>query len=403
MYQSKGNLVALQVAPMQYPISDRLRQGGAERVVYLLEKELTKIGVTSVVACSDGSHIPSGKLRTFGRSLSKKYGDVATAYQTHEEEYESYFDAVVNYAVELEPSILHDHTGWFLLSKAYERRKKQISFPILTTLAPHDSPENYAIYNERKKEEPVHFCVVSHSQKSLFLPYLDVDDVVYNGIDIAEFPFEEMENKKGYLFSLGRITWCKGQHIAIAVAKKSNRKLAVGGAIVDTDCFEQMRSSIDSVISVNQSKQNVGSPRNVIDNLINSQIKVMYIGQLNDLEKREWYKFASCFLMPILWEEPFGLVMVEAMACGTPVVAFNRGAVPEIVQNGKTGFIVETEQEMVEATRTVGLLDSHTCRAWVADNFTSLRMAQRYLKLYTRLIEDYRSWSRQLREGTLVH
>ncbi len=391
MYQGDNNIMVLHIAPIQYPINDQLRQGGTERVVYFLGKEFKKLRVNSVVACCNGSNILGTEYIAFRSPLSESCGDLPVTYENHMKEYEFYFDRVLDYALKNKISILHDHTGWFLLSKVYERRRKQISFPILTTIASSYAPylKDVKIYSERKKDGGIYFCVVSSSQMSLLMPHLKVDGMVYNGINVAEFPFEPMENKKGYLLSLGRICSLKGQHIAINVARRSGLKLAIGGSIHDPKYFKQLCDSYD-IISLGKSKQNKEDPQEIIDNFLKSKADVIYIGQPSDIEKMEWYKYASCFLMPILWEEPFGLVMIEAMACGTPVVGFNRGSVPETLKDGKTGFIVETEQQMVEALKKVCSLDSYACRNWVEHNFTSSIMAQNYLQLYYRIIEDYR-------------
>jgi len=160
MDKSKNNLVVLQVAPLQYSISDRLKQGGTERVIYLLTKELSKLGVSSIVACCEDSHIPGTECVTFGRPLSETCGNLIATYQTCRQEYERYFGSVIDYAFKNKVLILHDHTGWLLLSNAYERKREQISFPILTTIAPCSPHEKKAeIYGERKKEGGVYFCL----------------------------------------------------------------------------------------------------------------------------------------------------------------------------------------------------------------------------------------------------
>ena len=406
MRERKSNLVILQVSPIQYPISDQLRQGGIERVVCLLQKELTRLGVGSIVACCGGSDVIGNKYVAFERAMSEACGNpVVVTYDTHAQEYELYFERVANFALGNNVSILHDHTGWFVLSHAYARRRGSFPFPILTTVAgcyPAEDNEKADIYRRRKHDGGLYFSTVSDSHKKYLSRYLEIDGFVHNGVDIAQFPFRTMGDKRGYLFSLGRIAWWKGQRIAINVAKQSGLKLAIGGSVSDIAYFSQIRASIDLAFAADCKEQSMEEVEEKIGQFIKGTAKVIYIGELNDLQKPVWYQFASCFLMPILWEEPFGLVMIEAMACGTPVIAFNRGAVPEIVKNGKTGFIVGTEEDMVEAVMKIGSLDSYTCRKWVEDNFSSARMTQNYLELYRRLIEAHCSRSAGRRERALI-
>jgi len=387
MYQRENNLVILHIAPIQYAIDRKLSQGGTERVVKLLNKELRKLGIESQVAGCVGSNLEGVKY--FANPLFEVCGDLPATYQNNIQEYEMYFGKVMDYAQKQGVSILHDHTGWLLLSEAYKQRRGQISFPILITLAPcYPFEKNAEIYAECRKDREIYFCVVSQSQKKAYLPYLDIDNVVYNGIDVAEFPFLPMKKKKDYLFSLGRIAWWKGQEIALNVAKRSSRRLALGGSIGENDYFNNLiiNRGLDASIIKNQ-KENKGSYY-TMDFFINCKTQSIYIGKLNDLEKLLWYKFALCFLMPILWDEPFGLVMIEAMACGTPVIAFEKGSVQEIVQDGKTGFIVESEDQMIDALHQIDSIDSNTCRRWVEDNFSSEMMAKNYLELYLRIIEN---------------
>jgi len=354
------------------------------------------------VACCADSDVAGDKYVAFERAISRACVSPVVTYDTHTDEYELYFDRVANLALENGISILHDHTGWFILSQAYTRRKRDFPFPILTTIAgcyPGEDLEKAKIYQERKNEGGLYFCTVSHSHKKYLSRYLEVDGVVHNGIDVSQFPFVTMENKMGYLFSLGRITWWKGQQIALNVAKESGLKLAIAGSIGDIKYFAQMRASMDLASGEWQA---IEDTKEIMEQFVKGPTKTIYIGELNDSQKAAWYQFASCFLMPILWEEPFGLVMIEAMACGTPVIAFDKGAVSEIVKDGKTGFVVRTQEEMVEAVTKVGSLNFYTCRKWVEDNFASATMAQNYLELYQRVVEEHCSRRVQRRYKALI-
>ena len=124
--------------------------------------------------------------------------------------------------------------------------------------------------------------------------------------------------------------------------------------------------------------------------LLNSDKQIIYIGEINSEHKKQWYQYAKATLFPIQWGEPFGLVPVESMACGTPVIAFNRGAVPEIVINGKTGFVVDSVNAMIEAVGLIDHVDPRECRRHVRNHFSITCMAHKYLELYHQIIDSHK-------------
>ena len=126
----------------------------------------------------------------------------------------------------------------------------------------------------------------------------------------------------------------------------------------------------------------------VVETVLAKTEPAVYIGQLDDAQKDVWFGHAYCFLMPIRWDEPFGLVLLEAMACGTPVLAFNRGGVPEVIVDGQTGFIVDSPDEMVEAVGKVDQIDPARCRRHVEQRFGSQTMGLKYLELYEELLNS---------------
>ena len=187
---------------------------------------------------------------------------------------------------------------------------------------------------------------------------------VYNNIDPNFFPFNS-SNREGYLLFLGRICYDKGTHLAIDVAQRLNRRLVIAG-------------------NVNQHDQEYF--KTMVEPAINGD-RVYFFGEATRDQTRQLFTQADCLLFPVLWEEMFGLVMVEAMACGTPVVALNRGAVPEVVLDQETGFIVNTIEEMVEATGRIGEIDRRRCREHVERTFAAPRMIDDYLALYQRILD----------------
>lgn len=206
------------------------------------------------------------------------------------------------------------------------------------------------------------YVAVSHSQ-ARSLPNLNVAGVAHNGVDLRRLPF--VADKSDYLLFLGRIDPKKGPHLAIDVARQLGRRLVVAAPHPSRDNLAYFENEV---------KPRLGGP-------------IEYVGHIIGDEKARLIGGAHCVLMPQQWEEPFGLVAVEAMACGTPVVALHRGALPEIVRHGTTGFVVAHVDEMAEAVDRIGSIDPLQCRQVVAEHFTASAMADAYLRIYHRLLD----------------
>ena len=184
-----------------------------------------------------------------------------------------------------------------------------------------------------------------------------------NGVPSKTYEFKSHVQAKAPLVFLGRVEEIKGIHIAIEVAKKSGRKLIIAGNIPEgkQDYFEnRIKPYID-----------------------NDQIK--YIGPVDDFQKNELLGKALAFLMPITWNEPFGIVMAEALACGTPILAFPRGATPEVVQAGVNGYLCHSIEEMSRAVQAVALLNRADCRRIYEERFSDRAIVDQYESLYRQL------------------
>lgn len=186
---------------------------------------------------------------------------------------------------------------------------------------------------------------------------------IYNGVPINLFEFNENVASDAPLVFLGRIEEIKGTHIAIELALKTNNKLIIAGNIPT-----EYQSYFDEKVKP----------------FLNNQIQ--YIGPVNDVQKNTLLQNAKAFLMPILWNEPFGIVMAEAMACGTPVIGFNRGSVPEVVENAITGYVCKDINEMVEGIRKVHTLSRLKVREAAENRFSDSVISRNYLELYNSLI-----------------
>ncbi|MBI2405208.1 glycosyltransferase family 4 protein [Candidatus Gottesmanbacteria bacterium] len=236
------------------------------------------------------------------------------------------------------------------------------------------NPDKRKVYQQFAKQN---FVSISNAQRT-GLPELNYVATVYNGIDLSQFTVGDgggglahrRPGEGGYLAWLGRITPKKGVVEAIHVAKAVGVPLRLAAFIdpVDQAFFDtEIKPLID------------GS-------------SVQFVGQLNHQERSLFLQKAKAFVFPIKWEEPFGLVMVEAMAAGTPVVAFNRGSVPEIIMDGKTGYVVADVDSMAEALKRLLSLDAPTyqamrqaCRKHVEDHFTVEKMVEGYEAVYKKL------------------
>lgn len=186
---------------------------------------------------------------------------------------------------------------------------------------------------------------------------------IYNGVDVDQFAFQPLPDD--YLLVSGRIVPEKGIAEAVQVARETGENLVIAGLL-----FPAQQEYFDKQIRP----------------FLNDKIR--YVGYVDRDKLVPYYQRAKALLMPISWDEPFGRTITEAMACGTPVIAFNRGSVPEIVAHGKTGFIVDTTQEMADAVKKIKDINRRTCRDHVVKYFSAEKMISDYEKLFTRLCQQ---------------
>ena len=207
-----------------------------------------------------------------------------------------------------------------------------------------------------------HYVSISDSQRK-GMPDLNYAGTVYNGMEIEKFEFKK--KPENYLAFLGRYSSEKGADAAVSVAIKSKEKLKMAGTVWGNGFYgEKIKPYL---------KKGVIEDRGFLESK----------KEVSDLLRN-----AKALLFPINWEEPFGLVMIEAMACGTPVIAFNRGSVSEIIVDGKTGFIIENEKEMIEAIKNIDQINREDCRKYVEENFTVDKMVEGYEKVYRKIVSS---------------
>jgi len=315
--------------------------GPWERVVSLLAEGLVKVGV-NVTLYATGDSITSGKLRSVcpvpyeeDRELDVKVWECMHISQVMEQAHE--FDLI--------------HNNFDFLPLSYSRL---IKTPMVTTIHGFSSPKILPVF---KKYNSTSFYVsISDADRS---PELDYVKTVYHGIDIENFSLRKEPGK--YLLYFGRIHRDKGTWEAIQVAKIARMKLVIAGIIQDQEYYNHY---VEPYLSD----------------------EVTYIGSVGPKERDQVLGQAFALLHPINFNEPFGLSIVEAMACGTPVLAFNRGSMPEIIQNNVNGFIVSDIEEMAEKVKAVRQLSREACRASVEARFTQEKMVQGYLEVYQKIL-----------------
>jgi glycosyltransferase involved in cell wall biosynthesis len=205
-----------------------------------------------------------------------------------------------------------------------------------------------------------HFVSISNSQRR-DVPDLKYAATVYNGIDTDLFAYSD--HAEDYLLYASRVMPIKGAKEAVQVALKTEQRLIITGAL-----SPPARWYFDEHIKPHLSD------------------RILYLGMIDKAQLAKYYQKAAALLVPIQWEEPFGLTLIESMSCGTPVIAFRRGAVPEVVVDGKTGFIVESTAEMIEAVGKIEKINRHDCRRHVEQHFTTRHMIENYERVLHELV-----------------
>lgn len=248
--------------------------------------------------------------------------------------------------------VVHDHSSPIGCSLGAQLQSPPVVHTIHGPLFDPRAREIYSLIHER-----VGLISISNYQRE-GLPNLDYSATVYNGIDLNAYPFRE--DKKDYLLFLGRMSEQKGVHTAVEVAKRLGRKLVIATKIAEPGEKDYFETRVKPLLTGEEE----------------------IVGELSLEDKVELYANAACTLMPIEWPEPFGLVMTESMACGTPVVAFRQGSVPEIIDDGVTGYIADDLEGFVEAVGRVEKIQPAACRASVEQRFSVGAMVDGYESVY---------------------
>jgi glycosyltransferase involved in cell wall biosynthesis len=337
-----------QVAPLTEAVPPRL-YGGTERVVYWLTEELVALG-HDVTLFASGDSRTSGKLEAAWPKALRLDGSVRDPNALHM----LMLERVRRKCDDEEFDFLHFHLDYYPFS-LFARQPT----PFLTTLHGRlDLPEHQPLFTTFPE---IPLISISNAQRRP-VPQANFIRTIHHGL--PESLLTPQPVKPSYLAVLGRIAPEKGVDRAIRIAIRCGIPLKIAAKVDRAD-----QEYYDALI------------KPMIDHPL-----VEYIGEIGDHEKSDFLSGAIGLLVPIDWPEPFGLVMIEAMACGTPVIAYNRGSVPEIVEDGKTGFIVEDEISAVADVGRLAELDRGAIRKHFEVRFTARRMALDYLNTYQGMI-----------------
>jgi glycosyltransferase involved in cell wall biosynthesis len=337
-----------QIAPLTEAIPPKL-YGGTERVVSWLTEELIALG-HDVTLFASGDSVTAARLEAVWPRALRLDGAVRDPNALHMLMLERVFRRAADF------DFLHFHLDYYPFSLFLRQPT-----PFVTTLHGRlDLPEHQPVFDTFSS---VPVVSISNSQRRP-LPQAHWVRTVHHGL--PEHLLEPKPVKPSYFAFLGRIAPEKGIDRAIRIAQHCGVPLKVA-AKVDTVDREYFDEKIEPMIRSGN---------------------VEYIGEISDHEKSEFLSGAIALLVPIDWPEPFGLVMIEAMACGTPVIAFNRGSVPEVVTEGLTGFIVEDVNGAIGAVDRLGQLSRQKIRHHFEERFTARRMAQDYLSVYRSLTDS---------------
>ena len=337
-----------QIAPLIESVPPK-HYGGTERIVSYLTEELVRAGHDVTLFASGDSVTKARLVASCERSLRKNErcrDPVAREVLL--------IDHVLEHVDEFD--VIHFHTGYLHFPVC-----RYLSIPHVTTLHGRlDIPDLVPVF-DRFRNEPL--ISISNAQRQP-LPWANWQVTIYHGLPKDLFAFRP--NQGDYLAFLGRISPEKRVDQAIEIAKRVSMPIKIAAKVdrVDRRYFKRD-----------------------IEPLVN-QSHVEWVGEISDRQKNDFLGNAYALLFPIDWPEPFGLVMIEAMACGTPVIAYDRGSVPEVMEDGVTGFIVQNLDDAVKAVSRVGDLSRAHCREVFEKRFSASRMARDYVAAYEGLIES---------------
>lgn len=358
-------LIIAQVSPLWYPVPPK-GYGGTEAIVSRLTEGLVKRG-HQVTLFASGDSKTKGKLVSI---INKNLYSLKVQWL-----YDSYniLNLIEAFSRAKEFDIIHTHIDVY--DPIFRARS---SVPTVATLHnpiwPESKTKSGRWYDYQARVSiyghfgDLPYISISNSYRNQCQAKIKFVKTIYHGVDIPKLKFNP--DPENHFVWLGRFTPNKGLHLAVKLAKKMGLGLEIAGKSVSPANKEYFDKEVMPYLSD----------------------KIKYVGEIKtDDEKSEFLGKGKALLYPLLWEEPFGIVLAESMACGTPVIAFGRGAAPEIVEDGKTGFIMKTLPQMQKAIKNIDNISRWDCRRSAQENFSLEKMIQEYEKIYYKLIQEHAS------------
>jgi glycosyltransferase involved in cell wall biosynthesis len=334
------------------PIAERVppkKYGGTERIVHALTEELVRRGHEVTLFASGDSQTSARLESVYPRALREaKLKDV---YGTNDL---TMLHMGLAYELQDEFDIIHDHMAPVSIPIA-----NLATTPVVATMHGPFTAQNRKLFEMLRTPN-----IVTISQSQLYpLPNINHAGTVHHGLAMEQYPFSAEHD--GYLLYVGRISSEKGVHFAVDVAQALDMRLILAAKVEPFD-MPYFRQYIEPRLSD----------------------RIQWVGEVDEEERNKLMSRARAFLHPVVFREPFGLTLIEAGACGCPVIAFNRGAIPEIINTGVTGYVVEDVEGMIDAMQNIDAISREACRAHVLENFNVGRMADGYEAIYRKLMGE---------------
>lgn len=328
--------------------------GGIERIIDMLVRGLVGRGHEVTLFAHPDSSVPCRVIAYEGNSFKSKLGSLRNTLRVSSNILREPFDLVHSFG------------------------RLAYMLPVLPTPVPklmsyqREVTERSVAWGSRLSRGTLHFTGCS---RQLVRRFLGGDNwhVVYNGVPAGTYEFRAAVSEDAPLVFLGRVEEIKGPHLAIEVARRARRPLVIAGNVPDEEAHQEFFAT------------------RVAPHVDGNQVR--YVGPVTDAEKNELLGRAAALLMPILWEEPFGIVMAEALACGTPVVGLNRGSVPEVVWHGLNGFVCDSVEQMAAAVARLNEIDRADCRLIMEEKFSDTAVIEAYENLYYKIARGARQFA----------
>ncbi len=341
-----------QIAPLIESVPPT-KYGGTERVVSALTEALVRRGHDVTLFATGNSHTSARLISSYPTGLREAFPTDISARNLY-----THLHLGTAYGMQNHFDIIHDHT------ESYGGAFAQLSpTPVVMTFHSVITPHLKHMFQTFTKPSIIS---ISHRQQVL-VPELKYTATVHNGLNFQEYPLGEQQGK--YLLFVGRICEQKGPHHAIEVARQTHLPLIIAAKY----------------------EPNIEANKNYFTKFIEPLLStnIRFIGEVTEQERNKLFTGAIASLHPATWEEPFGLTLIEAMACGCPVVAFRHGAIPEIVKEGTSGYIVDSLPQMIDAVKRITEISRIACAQYARQSFSAMHMAENYERVYYTMLRQH--------------